>query len=1070
MKFFAPVLRARTLALAIALCACGAARAQSPAITTQPASQNVNTGTTVTLSVVATDATGYQWYEGTNSLTDGGAISGSTSASLVIANAQVANSGSYSVVVSNASGYVTSSAATLAVAVIAPPTVNSPGTDQAVPEVPITYQVTATGSPNSFAAINLPTGLALDSATGLITGSVVQAGSYMVTLSATNGLGTGSAQLVITVTSPAVKYAYRTPALGITPAVTGVSVFGTTVFLTATSQDTVIGDTSNVIAGGQNLVGSADGPAASARFFHPTGLATDGAGNLYIADTGNDTIRVLGVGGSVSTLAGSPEAAGAVDATGAAARFNGPTALAVGVDGSVYVADTDNQTIRKITATGVVTTLAGSPGISGSADGTGTTARFNAPAGVAVDASGNVYVGDSGNYTVRKITPGGVVTTMAGTAGHSALTDGTGTTASFAQVSGVAVDANGNVFVADTSLREIAPTGQVTTISSLTPALIYDASPSYGPDLYIPYGLQVAPLSGLAIDSQGNLYCINNAGVLPAPNQAYEVLPYIPLELVSAPQNQVVFQGDPASLTIAVTGSNPSYAWWPTGFPIITNGGPEDGQTVGTSATYEAPTSLSGFDSFNGTGDNGSYTVLVYNAGSTVTSGASVTIFEDPVVVASNGAVIGGPLTLTATVPQAFGGAEPTAEFTYQWKRNEVAIPGATAATLTFAALQLSDAGEYTAVVTTTSGDSRESLGSVVNFSGNIPVITSLPVAQTVYAGDTATFAVAATGSGLTYQWFLNSVAIPGATDATLTISDAESTNVGSYSVAVSELGESTTTIPVTLNVDTTRLVNLSVRATAGTGADALIVGFVTSGSDPMQLLIRGIGPGLTTFDVADVLAEPQLDLYDSQGTLLATNAGWGGNPDLVAAFAQVGAFALATSSADSALLLPEPSGSYTAQVTGLGGTNGTALAEIYDADAGTPAQHLLNLSARGQVGTGSSILIGGFVVSGNSPETVLVRGVGPGLAAFGLTGILAQPQIQVIDSSGNVVASNAGWGGAADLAAAFAQVGAFALAADSADAALLATLPPGSYTAQLSGIGGTTGLGLLEIYEVRLH
>jgi hypothetical protein len=234
-----------------------------------------------------------------------------------------------------------------------------------------------------------------------------------------------------------------------------------------------------------------------------------------------------------------------------------------------------------------------------------------------------------------------------------------------------------------------------------------------------------------------------------------------------------------------------------------------------------------------------------------------------------------------------------------------------------------------------------------------------------------------------------------------------------------------------------------------------------------MQLLLRGIGPGLASFGVADVLAQPQLDLYGSSGALLATNAGWGGDADLANAFSAAGAFSLPTNSADSALLVPEVGGAYTAQVTGLDGGQGNALAEIYDTDAGSPAQHLINLSARGAVGTGSAILIGGLI-TGNASETVLIRGIGPGLGAFGLSGLLAHPVLTILDSTGKVVVTNTVWGGTPALTAAFTQVGAFPLVADSADSALLVTLPPGAYTAQLSGASATTGLGLLEIYEVR--
>ena len=214
--------------------------------------------------------------------------------------------------------------------------------------------------------------------------------------------------------------------------------------------------------------GSADGTGAAARFASPSGVAVDSAGTVYVADGGNSTIRKITAGGVVTTLAGTAGALGSIDGTGAAARFSSPTGIAVDSAGTVYVADTGNSRIRKITAAGVVTTLAGSPGGSGSTDGTGAAARFYFPMGIAVDSAGTVYVADTGNSTIREITPAGVVTTLAGTAGATGSADGTGAAASFSSPSGVAVDSAGNLYVADranSTIREIAPAGVVTTLA-----------------------------------------------------------------------------------------------------------------------------------------------------------------------------------------------------------------------------------------------------------------------------------------------------------------------------------------------------------------------------------------------------------------------------------------------------------------------------------------------------------------------------------------------------------------------------------------------------------------------------
>ncbi len=179
-----------------------------------------------------------------------------------------------------------------------------------------------------------------------------------------------------------------------------------------------------------------------------------------------------------------------------------------------------------------------------------------------------------------------------------------------------------------------------------------------------------------------------------------------------------------------------------------------------------------------------------------------------------------------------------------------------------------------------------------------------------------------------------------------------------------------------------------------------------------------------------------------------------------------VGAFLLPLGSADSALEVTPPAGTYSTQISGVNGTTGIALAEVYDADAGTSTARLVNLSARINVGVGGDILIGGFVIGGSTAETLLIRGVGPTLAGFGVTGTLAQPVLTVY-SGGTPIYSNTGWEGDSTLAGVFGTVGAFPLNSSNPDSALLITLPPGGYTAEVSGVNSGTGIALLEIYEV---
>jgi hypothetical protein len=265
----------------------------------------------------------------------------------------------------------------------------------------------------------------------------------------------------------------------------------------------------------------------------------------------------------------------------------------------------------------------------------------------------------------------------------------------------------------------------------------------------------------------------------------------------------------------------------------------------------------------------------------------------------------------------------------------------------------------------------------------------------------------------------------------------------------------------------TARLTNLSARASTSSGANSLTAGFVISGGS-MAVLLRGVAPTLGQFGETDAIADPQLTLNSGSLQILA-NSGWGGSPTLAAAFSQVGAFALPASSKDDAILSTLQSGAYTAQLSSVSGSTGIALAEIYDADPenSNSSSRLVNVSARANVGTGDKVLIVGFVVDGTGTEKVLIRAIGPTLASFGVSGSLAAPQIVLSNSNGTLVASNTVWGGTAALVSAFTNVGAFALPPTSSDSALLVTLAPGAYTAEVSGTNGTSGIALVEVYEV---
>jgi sugar lactone lactonase YvrE len=210
-----------------------------------------------------------------------------------------------------------------------------------------------------------------------------------------------------------------------------------------------------------------DGLGTVARFASCTGIAIDSSGNLFVADTANSTIRKITPGAEVSTFAGSAGVIGASDGVGTSALFYNPISIAIDSANNLYVADNLNSNIRKVTPAGVVTTLAGMAETIGWVDGNGSAALFNQPNGIAIDGAGNVYVADTGNSTVRKITPAGTVTTLAGLAGAVGAADGPAASARFNRPLGVAADGYGNVFVADSgnfAVREIANSGAVATV------------------------------------------------------------------------------------------------------------------------------------------------------------------------------------------------------------------------------------------------------------------------------------------------------------------------------------------------------------------------------------------------------------------------------------------------------------------------------------------------------------------------------------------------------------------------------------------------------------------------------
>jgi len=257
------------------------------------------------------------------------------------------------------------------------------------------------------------------------------------------------------------------------------------------------------IAGDGNA-GSADGQGVNAQFFQPIDVASDNSGNLYVADFGNHTIRKIDASGNVTTIAGMAGVSGSVDGQGSSARFNGPASVLADNSGNVYVCDGLNHTIRKIDPSGNVTTIAGTPGVSGNTNGTSALATFNGPLGIVKDATGNLYVSDQANHLIRKIDLAGNVTTFAGE-GNGGLLDGQGIAARFFFPSGLAIDNADNIYVAEVTnnaIRKIDPAGNVTTIVG---GGIASGGFINGPVSTARFSLP----SDLSVDSFGNIFVVD---------------------------------------------------------------------------------------------------------------------------------------------------------------------------------------------------------------------------------------------------------------------------------------------------------------------------------------------------------------------------------------------------------------------------------------------------------------------------------------------------------------------------------------------------------------------------------
>jgi sugar lactone lactonase YvrE len=810
----------------------------------------------------------------------------------------------------------------------------------------------------------------------------------------------------------------------------------------------------STLAGSAGLLGSTNGTGSAARFNFPIGIGVDAAGNAYVADSKNFIIRKITPAGEVSTFAGAPFQLGSTNGNGSAARFFLPSGLAVDSAGNVYVSEQGNHLIRKITPGGDVSTLAGGALQPGFADGAGTAARFNTPFGLAVDASGNVLVADTGNNAIRRISPAGVVSTVAGASTAGAI-DGASGVARFNQPRGVAVDGGGNVYVADYGnqlLRHITAGGVVSTLAGAAGIAGNVDSVGASARFYDPTGLTADGTTVFVVDASNNLI---RRGV-PASTAG---LPTITIQ----PLDQEVSTGQSVSFRVVVSGSALTYQWLKNSVAI----------PGATSATYTIGSAQ--------TSDVGVFSVRISSAGGSVDSGPGTLSVtppgSGPIVITSR------PLSQHVEVGQAvsFSIAASGSGLAYQWQKNGANIAGATNATYAIASAQTSDVANYTVRVTSGAASETATVKLLVGAASAGISISSQPSSVTVNAGQPATFSVTASGTGLSYQWLRNGNAIAGANGPSYTIAATGAADAGTYAVRITAGATTVNSASATLTVNATgpagpasRLVNLSILTDIDSAGDAFTMGYVVGGagtSGSKSILIRAAGPTLAAapFNIAGALNDPKIELFAGT-TKTSENDNWGGSSALSTAFASVGAFAYVTgTSLDAASLANLAAGDNSVRVSAAGNGTGTVIAEVYDS---TPfvsltatSPRLVNVSVLKHLGNG---LTAGFVIDGTGSKRVLIRAVGPtiGTPPFNVGGVVADPQLTLF-SGQTSIGSNDNWGGTAELVAAFTQVGAFALPAPSRDAALLVTLQPGAYTVQVSGVGGTTGVAIVEVYEV---
>jgi sugar lactone lactonase YvrE len=963
------------------------------------------------------------------------------------------------------------------------------------------YRITASNAPTSYSVTGtLPGGITFDTSTGILSGTPTQSGLFNVTVGAMNAGGTGTASLGLTIAKATQTITFAAlgnktygnapftvsgsatsglsvafsvlsgPATitGSTVTITGVGIVtiraaqaGNTNYSAAANVDqsfTVAKATLTVTADNQTRAygvanptltvaysGFVNSETATALTTAPTttttATAASIAGTYAIVPAGgvsanyaftyvNGTLTIapavatVALGNLNATYTGSPHAATASTA---------PTGLAVAL--------TYNGSSAAPTAAGSYTIVGTVTDSNYTGSASGTLIIGKATQMIQFASVGNVTVGTPVSLSATASSALPVTFSLVSgnaTVSGSSLTvnDSSSVTVRATQ----AGDGNYNAASADQTITGAAKLPQTITFAALPDLRAGDApftlTATASSGLPVAFAIVSGPalLNGATLTLGGTPGDVTVRASQPG-NAAYNAAPDVVRTFTVVPTGPLIFFGALSSATIAAE--------------IAPNG--QSGTLIGT---------------IPGTGDG---FLVNFTLTATGSFSAPATVFANPQSGATSVATDAASGTEHAF---ALTAAASTRTFRGLWSGG-VLSGSLDELGLTFSATQQSltgstaaIAGYYTAASTNTATGATY---SVVGTQGRVYVLAITP--NLVTAGSCT---IAANSTCFTVQ-------TPQAATIAATI-DAPTTTVTGTITLPNQTPQNFSGLNAT-TVRTDRLVSLSSRAwvndSAG-DAGTLIAGFVITGSVPKSVLLRAIGPSLAAYGIHNPLADPRLILYDATGHVLLENDNWGGTSTLVATQARLGTFALDPASKDAVILTTLAPGTYTMRVAGNGG-QGVALAEVYDASANPQSeyQRLVDISTRGPVTAGEGVLVGGFMVTGNSPKKVLVRGVGPGLTAYGVPGALADPLLKVYDSTGAAVAQNDQWeistpltaaqtsASPADLSAAFTSTGAFALAHGSKDAALIVVLAPGAYTAVVSGVGGQTGVALVEIYEI---